>query len=327
MKGRIPAGRLLIAFAAGVLAGGVSAVVIAPAAVAAFLDPVPARSTFAAAPDWTAPSITGSVVAKQAGGEPGAIRKGGSYYVYADVTDTGSPASGVSAVTANVSAITQSATTVNLEAGSFTVDGVTYSHRSALLTAKSTLSAGAYSYSLSTTDAAGNSFSQAGHPVTVDNTAPSAVAVQTTNIAGGTVSRMDAGDTITLTFSETVDPHSILAGWTGTSTPVMVFVSNQSPDRLTVLTWDDGIQVPLGTVRLGRSDYVAGDVAFTGSTMVQNGASITITLGTPLPSGSVRTAGGNGTMAWTPSATAADVAGNAVSTANANEPGPADKDF
>jgi hypothetical protein len=327
MKGRIPAGRLLIAFAAGVLAGGVSAVVIAPAAVAAFIDPVPARSTFAAAPDWAAPSVTGSVVAKQAGGEPGAIRKGGGYYVYASVTDTGSPASGVAAVTADVSAITQGATAVDLAAGSFTVDGVTYSHRSALLTARSTLSAGAYSYSLSTTDAAGNAFTQSGYPLTVDNTAPVASSVQTANVAGGVVGRVEAGDTVTLTFSESVDPYSILAGWSGTSTPVMVFLSNQSPDRLTVLTWDDGIQLPLGTVRLGRSDYVTGDVFLAGSAMVQHGASITITLGTPVPSGSVRTAGGNGTMAWTPSATATDAAGNAVSTATGNESGPADKDF
>ena len=69
------------------------------------------------------------------GGVGGFIKKGGTYYVYANVTDTGNPASGVSTVNANVSAITSGSTAATLTAGTFTVDGVSYNRRSASLTA------------------------------------------------------------------------------------------------------------------------------------------------------------------------------------------------
>ncbi len=50
--------------------------------------------------------------------------------------------------------------------------------------------------------------------VTLDNTVPTASDIQTAN-NGSIVGRAETGDTITYTFSEAMDPSSILSGWTG----------------------------------------------------------------------------------------------------------------
>jgi VCBS repeat-containing protein len=49
-----------------------------------------------------------------------------------------------------------------------------------------------------------------------DTIKPTAVDVQATNGSGGTISRLDQNDTIVYTFSEPMDPNSIVAGWDGT---------------------------------------------------------------------------------------------------------------
>jgi hypothetical protein len=56
-----------------------------------------------------------------------------------------------------------------------------------------------------------------------------------------------------------------------------------------------------------------------------SGSTITITLGTA--SGGTTTAGGTGTMAWTPSTAPTDLAGNACTVTIANESGAADAEF
>ncbi|TMC65884.1 MAG: hypothetical protein E6J17_01405 [Chloroflexi bacterium] len=82
---------------------------------------------------------------------------------------------------------------------------------------------------------------------------------------------------------------------------------------------------------MARTDYVTGNVTFgatgTASTMVMSGATVTITLGTVSNGVLVTTAAGTGKMAWTPSAAALDLAGNACTTTVTNESGVNDKDF
>ncbi len=63
----------------------------------------------------------------------------------------------------------------------------------------------------------------------VDNTAPTRTSASIAN--GGVAGRMDAGDTIAYVWSEIVDPQSVLSGWTGTSTPVTVQISNVAGTR------------------------------------------------------------------------------------------------
>jgi hypothetical protein len=284
-------------------------------------------NTFSAAPDFVAPTISTTVIAKAAGGTPGYIRQGGSYRVYANVSDTGNPPSGISTVRANVSTITTGATAVTLTAGSFNVGGVSYNYRSASRTANNPLAEGTFTYSITSTDIGANTGTQTGFTVTVENTAPAGSDVQTNN-GGSIVGRPEQGDVVTYTYAETMDPDSILAGWTGASTSVVVRIKNNlvgGNDVVRVRDSTNSLLLPLGDLDLGRNDYVTADRDFTASTMVQSGATITITLGPP--SGAVTTAAGTGTIAWTPSATATDPAGNPCSTAAVNESGGADAEF
>ena len=285
-------------------------------------------NTITAAADFVAPSASATTIGKTTGGVTGYIRKSGTYYVYANVTDAGNPASGVSTVTADVSSITSGQTAVALSAGSFSANGVSYNRRSAALTAGSSLAAGNAAYSLTMTDSAGNSATLSGLTVTVDNTAPTASDIQTTN-GGPIAGRADIGDKVTYSFSEPPEPASILAGWTGASTSVVVRLTNATNDTVTIFNSTNTAQLPLGSVNLGRSDYTTASITFgatgTPSTMVLSGSQVVVTLGTQ--SAAATTAAGTGAMIWTPSATATDLAGNAMSTTTRTETGSADRDF
>jgi hypothetical protein len=288
-------------------------------------------NSITAAADFRAPSASGSAIGKTAGGIAGQIKKGATYYVYANASDSGNPASGVSTVTANVDSLTPGSTAVALSTGSFNSNGVSYGYRSAALTAGTSLAAGTYTYSLTLTDVAGNSQTQSGFSVTVDNTGPSGTDVQTLNV-GTTNGLAQAGDTISFGFSKAIDPNSILAGWSGNSTSVVLRLNNgagSSNDTVTVYNSTNATQLPLGSVNLGRADYSTASITFgasgTASTMVMSGNTITVTLGTQ--SAAATTAAATGTMSWTPSASATDPAGNAASTTAVTESGAADKDF
>jgi len=280
--------------------------------------------------DFRAPRVDAATIAKAAGYDPGYVKQAGSYYVYASVSDAGNPASGVTSVTANVSSLTSGQTSVPLSAGSFAVGGVTYNRRSAALTAANPLAAGPYTYSIATTDGAGNPGSQAGLGVTVDNTATTAADVQTGN-GGAAVGRAEAGDTITYTFSEPIDPESILTGWTGAATDVVVRINDgaTATDKLVIYNSANSTQLRLGSVDLAQTGYVAASRTFgatgTKSRMVRSGNAVTVTLGTA--SGAVTDAPSTSAMLWTPSASAYDRAGNAMSTATRTETGAADKEF
>lgn len=281
-------------------------------------------STFSAAGDGTPPSASASVIQKSQGGIVGFIRQGGQYRVYANVTDGGSPPSGVATVTANVSSITAGQTAAALTSGSWTVAGVAYNYRSGLLTADNPLAAGSYAYTLTMTDNNSNSQTQGGFSVTVDNTAPAGADIQTAN-GGATVGKAEANDTITYTFTKAIDPESFLAGWSGASTTVTLrLVNNGNFDQVHIYNAANTAQLPLGIVDL-RRNYVSSTVNFTNSTMVMSGATITVTLGAP--SGATLTVVQPQSMDWTPSASAYGPAGNPVSTALVGESPPGDVEF
>jgi hypothetical protein len=289
-----------------------------------------AANSITAAPDFVAPTVSRSVIAKTQGGTPGFIKQGGTYYVYADATDAGNPASGIASETANVSSIGGSGS-LALDPGSFSIDDLSYNYRSASVTAPATLAAGTYSYSLTSTDNASNSRTQGGFTVTVDNTRPSGADVQAQNKTGGVAGKMEQGDSVTLTYSEPIDPNSVLAGWSGASQNIAVLVSDDVSGTDVVSFWTTtfSAQIQLGAIGLGRNDYVTADRVFglsgTASTMVQGGNAITVTLGTA--SGSTSTAGSAGTMIWGPSGTATDRAGNQAQTTLVSESGSADREF
>jgi hypothetical protein len=299
----------------------------------AYLDTdATAANAFTAAPDWTAPNVSSAVIGRTTGYDTGSIKKGGAYYVYASVADTGNPSSSIGAVTTNVSAITSGQTTAPLTSGTYNRGGVNYNYRSASLTAGGSLAAGSYNFTITATDGAANSGTQT-FSATVDNTAPAASDVQSTNGGGGTVGHLNQGDTLTLTYSQTIDPYSILSAWDGSVTNgVLVKLIDGGSSNDYIQFWTTGgasTQVPLGTVYLGSKNYLTtgsgqsvtfgATGAATPTTMVRNGAAITLTLGTA--SAATATNGTAAAMTWTPSATALDVAGNACTTTTATQTG------
>jgi hypothetical protein len=285
------------------------------------------------APDFVAPQTSGAVVQKSTGGTPGFVRSGSSYRIFAAVTDSGAPSSGIVAVSTGANG---GATGTPLTAGSYaSVGGVTYTHRSALQTF-GTVPAGTYSFAIGASDGAGNGRTQTGFPYTIDNTAPTPVDVRTANRAGGIVGRPEAGDTLTMTYSEPIDPISLVAGWDGVAaTNVVLRLANDNPwvgvfyDALTVYNATNTATLPLGSVDLGRADYVATARTFgaagTPSTLRVAGNEVTVTLGTA--SGTTTTASSSGTLRWTPGSGSTDRAGNALAGSIRTEGGAADRDF
>jgi hypothetical protein len=312
-----------------------------PAALAAFTSSTAASNTIGTAADWLPPSVSSTVIAKQTGYLAGSIKQGGTYYVYANVADSGNPAAGISTVRSDVSVITAGQTNVTLTAGSYSVNGVSYNYRSAVLTAANPLAAGSKNYSITSTDVLTYSGQQT-FSTTVDNTAPSSTDIQTTNKTGGIAGRAEIGDTIIYTFSEQIDPQSILAGWTGASTNVVVYLEDGGCTLILCgADWfeiyNGGSQLTtLGFVDLNDPGYTGGSLlgsqpptifgaTGTASTMVQSGATITITLGTR--SGSAADTGGSTTMTWDPASTPYDAAGNAANGSTRNETGAGDREF
>jgi hypothetical protein len=294
----------LIALAALAAAGLATAGLVVSGA--SFTSSSDNPQSIGAVADFLAPDATSRVV-KSAGGTAGALRQGATFHVYANVTDSGNPASGVASATANLSSLVSGAGAgaVALSAGSWTVDGVAYNYRSAEQTARSTLAEGTLSYSLTSADGAGNSDAKS-FSVTIDNTRPVAASVSATN-GSGTAGRPDSGDVVALGWSEAIDPDSVIDGWTGAARAATVrIVDKPSGDELSVQS-----PAALGTVDLD-GDYVSADTSFS-ATMSASGATVSIQL-TASPAASTVTAG-NHRLRWTPAATVTDAAGNASTTA------------
>jgi hypothetical protein len=146
---------------------------------------------------------------------------------------------------------------------------------------------------------------------------PTAVGIGCSNGAA-TVGRIEAGDTCVFTFSGAIATASVLAGWTGASTNVVVrFTNSGSADFFTVWNGANTVQLPLGKVTF-NDDYVSSAVTAgasgTASTMVYNGSTFTITITMGTVSGGLSTVNANRTATWAPSATVTDGSGNAMST-------------
>jgi large repetitive protein len=286
--------------------------------------------TYSVTVDNTAPTSLASGAAHATAGAR--IKAGGTYFVYANATDAGS---GVDTVTANVNNVTTGQTAVPLTAcsSSCTVGATTYAYKSASLTANAGLSAN-QTYSITATDSAGNATTVATFTATVDNIVPTASAVATAN-GSGTLNRPDVNDTVTLTFSEQMDPATILTGWSGSSTPIVARISNAGGAAHDFVTfWNSAnttLLTTLGNVDLGRAGYVntGATVTFgasgTASSMVQSAANVTITLGTT--STTANTVATTTTMIWNSSAAPADLAGNLASGNARTEGGTADAEF
>lgn len=283
---------------------------------------VNAGNSFAAAAVNAAPQLSAAVIGKSSGGTVGYVKRSGTFYVYANASDD----TAVSSVRATLTNVTGSSTAVALTAGSFTAGGVSYGYRSAQLTASSSLTAGAKSFTVTAADGASLTDTLTGS-VTADVTAPAASTVTTANRSGGNTGRAEQGDSATVTFSEAIEPDSILDGWDGTTTNVQVAIVDGGGGANDLLrVYDTGAFdlagfLPIGTFELGRADYLSSSYSVFGlssadgtpSTMTLSGRTLTIVLGS-LDSGGVPSAAGNGAERYTPVATLTDLAGNASGT-------------
>jgi hypothetical protein len=156
---------------------------------------------------------------------------------------------------------------------------------------------------------------------TVDNTAPTATDVQAIN--GGTAGTLDAGDSLTFSFSEPMLPASILSGWDGSAIAVTARITDSTTnDRLEIYDAANTSRANLtaaGNALNLSADYVATNATYN-ATMQRVGNTIAITFGA-LTSGTRKTGARKGRMSWTPSTSATDLAGNAVSGATISEAG------
>jgi hypothetical protein len=232
----------------------------------------------------------------------------------------------VATVTADVSAITTGSTSVTLTAGSFTAGGVSCGYRSKALTANAVLSSGSKTFSIMAIDVAGNTTTQGDFTVTVDNTAPTATDIQTTNVGGGTIGLPETEIRSSTRSASPWTPAPSLAAWNGSATSVTLHLNNTpAGDSVTIFNAANTTQLPLGVADIGKKNYTSASVVFTGSTMVMSGSTITVTLGTP--GGTGARIGNVANIVWTPSAVATDRAGKACSTATATQSGPARRAF
>ena len=270
-----------------------------------------------AAPDWKGPALTGG--GGKASGPLGYIRQGDTVYLFLNVTDTGNPASGVATVTASVDVPGYGTMTMPMTPGSYTVRGQLQLPKRGPDDAAGLCRADA--------DGRGHRDRQRRQHHEPElpgrrgqHALPPAPRSPTTN-GGGTQSDLQPNDTMSLTFSQAMDPIQLLAqlGWPARS-GITVRLDNNAAvggnDRLSFYNVS-----ALGTINLGRADYMTANRTFNNSTMVMSGNTITVTLGTA--SGAGTTAGGYGTMSWMPDNGATDLAGNAAATTNAVETGAA----
>ncbi|EAP98169.1 fibronectin type III domain protein [Janibacter sp. HTCC2649] len=176
----------------------------------------------------------------------------------------------------------------------------------------------------------------------VDNAPLRGVDVQSAN-GGSAIGRVEAGDTVTFTYSGQIDLTKVVAGWTGASKAVTVRLRDGS--LLSKTATDDTLDVLSGTtaVNLGslnlRQDYaktgrtVQFNATMTAATVTTSGgvmrSTVTLRLGT-FSSGSssyLRTVSSVAAMIWSPSAAVTDLQGRACSIASVTETGTSDRDF
>jgi hypothetical protein len=195
-------------------------------------------------------------------------------------------------------------------------------------TTAATLADGTYTARATQTDGSGNTGTSAASTFTVDATKPTATSISAANKggAGTTAGKLGSGDTISFTYSEAVDPTSVLGAWNGASTAVRVrFTAGLPNDTFTVLDSSGGSTIKLGTVTT-NGDFVSltTNVASTMTRSV-DGTSIVVTLGTPSYVSLVAVGAKN--MSWSVGSGIKDAAGNVITTPATRSETDSDVDF
>jgi hypothetical protein len=180
-----------------------------------------------------------------------------------------------------------------------------------------------YQYTLTGTDNVGNAVSIS-TIVKVDTTAPTATNVVLAN--GGTLGRADQGDTVTVTYSESMDaakfcPSLFVNDGTtqtrgGNGNIVVTITNSGANDVLTITTATGCGAFAFGSVTLG-ADYVAATTTFSGngsnaSVLTWDPVARTFTIKLGNASGSTSTGVAAATPTYTANTALTDLAGNAI---------------
>ena len=266
--------------------------------------------------DKTTPVVSDTVMASTTDTTVGGyVKQGGSYYVYASVSDA---ASGVSTVTGNVTNITTgtTATSLTTTGGPWTVAGTSYNYRSSALTASNPLTAGTKTYTVSASDVAGNSTTTPNQNVTVDNTAPAPSAFSLAN--GDQLGRIDIDDSFTVSYNSVVNPSTICTGLTDSNnvTGVTIVLNGNSGS-------DDTLNAPgspcsnfFSSVNLKSSYYNTSSTRTLTTTFSWSGStnSVTVTITALSTTTSRSTNVPADAPTYTPKSSILDPAGNAMGT-------------
>jgi len=297
-----------------------------------------ATTNFNTTVDNTAPTISATLICGPASGGCTASYVGSArtYYVYANASDA---SSGIDSLTADLSNIDNNgggSTAISMPAcaSNCVVGGVTYGYKSAQKTSANLTNNATPAFSVTATDSA-TTTATANSTANVRTTQPAASDVQTTNF-GATVGKPEATDKITFTYLRIVDPTSIIAGWTGSSTNVVVRIDNSGTNDLLYIYDSTNTNLLAVTSSVALSgNYVTANRTWgasgTASTMVLSGntpTTITVTLGTVSATSSINTVGTTGTMSWVSGNAIYDWANNPIlSSSTATESGSADVEF
>ena len=259
-------------------------------------------NTFSTRADWVAPAVTLTAPAD------------GTFTTVANSPLSGAAGNGTGdnpTVMAKIYAGT-ALTGTPVQTLNATRSGATWSATAA------TLADGTYTAQATQADGSGNTGTTGANTFTVDTLAPRPVSVDAKD--GGTTSgRLGAGDTITFTFDDVIDPASVKSGWDGTNIAVRArFTNGGNNDRFTIQDSAGGTTINLdagGTTAVATlENLVTGTVTVTGQmTRSADGKSFVIVLGTPPATGVVTTPNTVAkNMTWTAKAGPQDRAGNAL---------------
>ncbi len=170
--------------------------------------------------------------------------------------------------------------------------------------------------------------------VTVDNRPLRGQDVQVVGSSG----TPSSGDKVVFTYSEVVSTSSVKPGWDGSATTIAPTFydrsasgsSNGSRDNaafggtnLGTLTFDQRYLSYARSVTFNGSTMVAGTQTVAGSQVTV----VTVTLGTPSSSWSLRADTSSGDVVWAPSASVRTPDGRSCSTTAVTESGSSDRDF
>jgi Bacterial Ig-like domain len=187
------------------------------------------------------------------------------------------------------------------------------------------LAQGTYTAVATQTDTSGNTGTSNAITFKVDTTAPTAVSVSADNKAGGTAGKIEAGDTLTYTYSEPIQPSSVWSGWNGSATTVHIRFTSSGNDTITVLTTANGTGINLGSIAT-NADYVSATATFNATmAMSADGTAVVLTLSTPTSVNASASPGRN--MTWTVGAGIRDLAGNTIVTPATYNETSSDVDF